>query len=142
MQQENEFKALGMNMTAMTIGYGLLLIGWGAALYMLSGQPTAAIPGIFGLPILIAGLLAKTVPAKRKIWMHIGVLFGLLCFLGGASMIVKAVGSDAGLFANQRKAASFIMMAITGLIYTVSCVRSFIWARKNPPADTSENSAQ
>ena len=132
MESQNEFKALGMTMTAMTIGYGLLLIGWGAALFLISGQPTAAIPGVFGVPILIAGFLSKAFPGKRKIWMHIAVLFGLLCLIGGAAMIGKAVGSEDGLFANQRKAASFIMMATTGLIYTVSCVRSFIWARKHP----------
>ena len=132
MTQDNEFRALGLTMTAMTIGYGLLLMGWGLALYLMSGQPTAAIPGVFGLPILIAGLLAKAVPGKKKVWMHIAVLFGLLCLLGGTAMIIKAAGSEDGLFANQRKAASFIMMATTGLVYTVSCIRSFIWARKHP----------
>ncbi len=131
MTQENEFKALGMTMPTMTIGYGIFLIGWGAALYLLSGQPTAAIPGFFGVPILIAGILAKVLPNQRKIWMHIAVLFGLLCLLGGTAMIVKALGSEDGLFANQRKAASFLMLASTGLVYTVSCVRSFIWARRN-----------
>ena len=50
--------------------------------------------------------------------------------------LIKAAGSEEGLFANQRKAASFIMMATTGLVYTVSCVRSFIWARKNPVVAT------
>ena len=134
MESQNEFKALGMNLTTMSIGYGLLLIGWGLTLFLISGQPTAAIPGVFGLPILIAGLLTKAVPGKRKIWMHIAVLFGLLCLLGGAGMIFKALGSADGLFANQRKAASFLMMATTGLVYTISCVRSFIWARKHPPA--------
>ena len=133
MTEQNEFKALGLTMTAMTIGYGLLLIGWGAALFLISGQPTAAIPGVFGVPILIAGGLSKAIPTKRKVWMHIAVLFGLLCLIGGGVMIGKAVGTEEGLFANQRKAASFIMMATTGLIYTVSCVRSFIWARKHPP---------
>ena len=131
MESQNEFKALGMTMTTMTLGYGLFLLGWGAALFLISGQPTAAIPGVFGVPILIAGILSKAFPAKRKIWMHIAVLFGLLCLIGGAAMIFKAVGSEAGLFANQRKAASFLMMAVTGLLYTVSCVRSFIWARRN-----------
>ena len=132
--EQQEFKALGLTMTAMTIGYGVFLIGWGAALFVISGQPTAAIPGIFGLPIFISGLLSKRFPVKRKVWMHIAVLFGLFCLGGGTAMIVKAMSSEGGLFANQRKAASFIMMASTGLIYTISCVRSFIWARKNPVA--------
>ena len=141
MESQNEFKALGMTMTTMTIGYGLLLIGWGAALFLISGQPTAAIPGVFGVPILIAGILSKAIPTKRKIWMHIAVLFGLLCLIGGGAMIGKAAGTEDGLFANQRKAASFIMMASTGLIYTVCCVRSFIWARKNPAANADAASA-
>ena len=151
MTEQNEFKALGLTMTAMTIGYGIFLILWGLTFVYISGEPnaegvveykfTAGIPAVIGLPIFIAGFLAKIAPAKKKIWMHIAVLFGLFCFLGGIAMIVKTSGSPGGLFANQRKAASFIMMGSTGLIYTVSCVRSFIWARKNPAATTDAASA-
>ena len=150
MTEQNEFKVLGLTMTAMTIGYGILLILWGLTFVYLSGAPnaegvvkykfTAGIPAVIGLFIFIAGFLAKIAPAKKKIWMHIAVLFGLFCFLGGIAMIVTAATKD-GLFANQRKAASFIMMASTGLIYTASCVRSFIWARKNPAATTDAANA-
>ena len=136
MEQQNEFKALGLTMTALTIGYGLLLIGWGVTLMLISGQPTAAIPAYIGIPILIAGLLSKGIPSKRKVWMHIAVVFGLLCFLAGTSFSVKSALSDKGLFDNPRKAASFLMLSITGLFYTISCVRSFIWARKHPPVST------
>ena len=132
MTEQNEFKAFGMTMTTMTLGYGALLIVWGLALFLISGHKTAAMPAVIGLPILLAGVLALKVPSKRKIWMHIAVIFGLLNFVVGVYMIMKASGSDGGLFENQRKAASFIMLATTGLLFTVSCVRSFIWARKNP----------
>jgi uncharacterized membrane protein HdeD (DUF308 family) len=134
MTEQNEFKACGMTMTTMTLGYGVLLIVWGLALFLISGHKTAAMPAVIGLPILLAGVLALKVPSKRKIWMHIAVILGLLNFVVGVYMIMKASGSDGGLFENQRKAASFIMLATTGLLFTVSCVRSFIWARKNPPA--------
>ena len=135
MTEQNEFKALGMNMTAMTLIYGLFLIAWGATFYFMSGRITAGIPGFIGVPVLIAGVLALKIPGNRKIWMHIAVVFGLLNFLAGTAMIISAMGKEGGLFANSRKAASFIMMASTGLIFTISCVRSFIWARKNPPAE-------
>ena len=142
MTEQNEFKALGLTMTAMTIGYGILLILWGLTFVYISGAPnaegvveykfTAGIPAVIGLPILLAGFLAKIAPAKKKVWMHIAVLFGLFCFLGGIAMIVKAAGSPDGLFSNARKASSFIMMGTTGFVFTLSCVRSFIWARRNP----------
>lgn len=132
MTEQNEFKALGMTMTTMTLAYGVFLILWGLALFLYSGHKTAAMPAVIGLPLLLAGGLAVKFPAKRKVWMHIAVLFGLINLLMGLYMINKSAGSDEGLFGNPRKAASFIMLAVTGLVFTVSCVRSFIWARKNP----------
>ena len=137
MTQENEFKAYGMNMTTMTLGYGGFLILWGLALFVISGHKTAAMPAVIGLPILLAGVLAWKIPSKRKIWMHIAVIFGVLNFAMGTYMIIKASGSEAGLFENQRKASSFIMLVITGALYTKACVQSFIWARKNPPQDAA-----
>ena len=135
MSQESEFKAYGMTMTTMTLAYGVFLVLWGLALFLISGHKTAAMPAVIGLPILLAGALAWKVPSKRKIWMHIAVIFGLLNFVVGVYMIIKSSGSEGGLFENKRKASSFIMLAATGLLYTIACVKSFIWARKNPPQD-------
>ncbi|HAN31125.1 MAG TPA: hypothetical protein DCQ06_05955 [Myxococcales bacterium] len=130
MTQQNEFKVFGLTMTKMTIGYGLMLILWGAGFSIGSKSFTSWIPSILGAPILISGLLAYKVPAKRKVWMHVAVLFGLLGFVGGFRFF-KGLGSDAGLFGKPKAAASQLMLLITGAVYTVSCIRSFIWARKN-----------
>ena len=94
MTEQNEFKAYGMNMTTMTLAYGGFLILWGLALFLISGHKTAAMPAVIGLPILLAGALAWKVPSKRKIWMHIAVIFGLLNFAVGTYMIIKASGSE------------------------------------------------
>ena len=131
--EQAEFKAFGLTMPALTIGYGLLLIAWGAAFSIGSKSFTSWIPAFMGLPILISGFLAGKFPGKRKLWMHIAVLFGLLAFLGGFRFFA-AMGSEAGLFGKPKAAASQLMLLITGGIFTFSCVRSFIWARKNQPA--------
>ena len=129
MTQQNEFKALGMNMTTMTLAYGVFLILWGLALFLYSGHKTAAMPAVIGLPLLLAGGLAFKFPAKRKIWMHIAVLFGLLAFLGGFRFFA-GLGSEAGLFGKPKAAASQLMLIVTGGLYTFACVRSFIHARR------------
>jgi len=124
-----EFRFAGLTMTTWTIGYGLLLIAWGAAFSVGSKSITSWIPAMLGAPIFISGLLAYKFPAKRKVWMHVAVVFGLIACLGGFRFFA-AMGSEAGLFGKPRAAASQLMLLITGGIYTVTCVRSFIWARK------------
>ena len=131
--EQSEFKALGLTMPAMTIGYGLLLIAWGAAFSIGSKSFTSWIPAFIGLPILISGFLAGKFPAKRKLWMHIAVFFGLLAFLGGFRFF-SGLSNEAGLFAKPKAASSQLMLLVTGGFYTLNCVRSFIWARKNAPA--------
>lgn len=130
MEEQQEFTFMGFTMPKMTIAYGLLLIVWGALFSIDSKSFTSWIPSIIGLPILVSGILAKSIPEKRKIWMHIAVLFGLFAFLGGFRFFA-AMGSEAGLFGKPKAASSQLMLMITGGIYTFACVRSFIWARKN-----------
>ena len=117
-------------MAKVTIGYGLLLVAWGAIFSIGSESVTSWIPAFIGAPILISGLLAHFVPEKKKIWMHIAVVFGVLAFLGGA-MFFKGLASEAGPFARPKAGASQLMLFVTGGIYTFLCVRSFIAARKN-----------
>ena len=130
MNEDNQFRFAGITMPTMTMGYGLILIVWGAAFSIGSQSITSWIPAMIGTPILASGLLARAMPAKRKVWMHIAVLFGLLAFLGGFRFFA-AMGSEAGLFGKPKAATSQLMLIITGGIYTFACVRSFIWTRKN-----------
>ena len=134
MEQQNEFKAFGLTVTALTIGYGLLLVVWGAAFSIGSKSFTSWIPSMIGLPILLSGLLATAKPEKRKLWIHIAVVFGLFAFLGGFR-VFKGLSSDAGMFGKPKAASSQLMLLVTGGIYTLTCVRSFIWARKNREAN-------
>ena len=104
-QESQPFRFAGMQIVTMTLGYGAFLIVWAAIFSIGSKSFTSWIPAMLGLPILISGALTKAVPAKRKIWMHIAVLFGLLAFLGGFRFFA-ALGSDAGLFGKPKSAAT------------------------------------
>ena len=67
MNEQIQFKSLGLNMPILTIVYGGFLILWGAAFSLNSQSVTSWIPAMLGLPILVSGLLAKQIPAKRNI---------------------------------------------------------------------------
>lgn len=136
MKEQNGFRFIGFTTLNLTLFYGIFLIVWGAGFSVGSLSFTSWIPSFLGIPILVSGLLTKFFPAKRKIWMHIAVLFGLFAFLGGFRFFA-AMGSEAGLFGKPKAAASQLMLMITGGIYTFACVKSFIWARKNPVQNQS-----
>ena len=88
-QSNNEFKTLGMTIENFSIVYGLFLIFWGVIISLLSGSNsfTSYIPSFLGLPILIFAYLAIKIISKKKMLMHIVVLFGLIVFLGGLDFI-------------------------------------------------------
>jgi hypothetical protein len=130
MTEQVEFKFFGLTIPKLTMGYGLLLIAWGASFSVGSDSITSWIPAFVGLPIFVSGLLCVLRPNKKKIWIHIAVSFGLLAFLGGFRFFA-ALGSEAGLFGSPKAAASQLMLLVTGGVYTWVCVRSFIAARKN-----------
>ena len=126
---EKEFTFLGKEMEKVSIYYGAFLIFWGFLVSVLSQSSsiTSFIPAFFGLPILIFGFLTLKFPAKKKVFMHIAVLFGILAFLGGLD-IMRNIGS---LFDNLWADLSKLMLLITGFTYTYLCIKSFIFARKN-----------
>ena len=129
MSEQGTFRFMGLTAETLTLGYGVMLIAWGAIFSVGSESMTSWIPSMIGAPILISGALTRAIPDKRKIWMHIAVLFGLLAFLGGFRFFA-ALGKDGGLFGNPKAASSQLMLLITGGVYTFACVKSFIWARK------------
>jgi|TARA_B100000035_G_C20824711_1_gene475898 hypothetical protein len=111
----------------LTTGYGAMLVLWGIAVSILSESDsiTSYFPSMLGAPILLSGILATRNPEARKFWMHIAVLFGLLCALGGTRFFM--VMSDGLDYASS----SMLMLLVTGSAYTFLCVRSFIEARKS-----------
>ena len=129
-QNNSEFQLVGLTMEKLSIYYGIFLILWGVIVSFISGSGsmTSYIPSILGVPILIFSYLSIKFVSKKKMFMHIVVLFGLIIFLGGLDFIRSLVTGNA--FGNFYADLSKIMMLITGLFFTYQCIRSFIHARK------------
>ena len=129
-QNNSEFKVAGLTMEKLSIYYGIFLILWGVIVSFISGSGsmTSYIPSILGVPILIFSYLSIKFVSKKKMFMHIVVLFGLIIFLGGLDFIRSLITGNA--FSNFYADLSKIMMMITGLFFTYQCIRSFIHARK------------
>ena len=121
------FTVAGQSMPRITIGFGAFLIAWGVIVSIMSksNSITSFFPSLLGLPILVSGIMAQRTPEKRKFWMHIAVVFGLLCALGGTRFFM--VMSDGITYAS----GSMLMLFVTGSIYTFFCVQSFRFARIN-----------
>ena len=134
MNNENlnkEFKVLNLTIEKFSLTYGLFLILWGILISFISGSSsvTSYIPSILGLPLIIFSYLTIKFPSKKKLFMHIVVIFGLVIFLGGLDVIRSLIGGYA--FENFWADVSKTMMLLTGLYFLIQCVRSFIFARKN-----------
>ena len=129
-QNISEFKVLGVSMENFSVIYGLFLIIWGVIISLLSGSDsfTSYIPSILGLPILIFAYLSIRFISKKKMFMHIVVLFGLIIFLGGLDFIRSIFTGS--VFDNLWADISKLMMLLTGLFFTYQCIKSFIHARK------------
>ena len=126
---EKEFKYLGLTIERISLFYGTFLITWGVVISLLSKSNsfTSFIPSFFGLVILVFSLLAIKVPSKKKLFIHIVVLVGLIVFLGGMD-IFRSMNV---LFDNLWADLSKLMLLLTGLWFTIINVRSFIFVRKN-----------
>ena len=129
-QNNSEFKVVGLTMEKLSIYYGFFLILWGIIISFISGSNsmTSYIPSILGIPILVFSYLSIKFASKKKMFMHIVVLFGLIIFLGGLDFIRSVISGNA--FGNLWADLSKIMMLLTGLFFTYQCIKSFIHARK------------
>ena len=126
-----EYKFMGLNMESISIIYSLFLILWGSIIYFSTSSSsfTALIPTILGLPILFFSILATVFTSKKKLFMHIVVLFGLLIFIGGLDVLRGVISEN---FLNLFWAdISKLMMLFTGIFFTYLCVQSFRFARRN-----------
>ena len=129
-RQSKEFEVFGLKIENLSVYYGLFLILWGIVISLISGSNsfTSYIPSILGFPIFIFSYLSIKFTSKKKIFMHIVVLFGLIIFLGGLDILRSIISGNA--FDNYWADISKLMMMLTGLFFTYQCVRSFIHARK------------
>ena len=127
--EKKEFTFMSLEMEKISIYYGIFLIAWGFVVSLLSQSNsfTSFIPSILGIPILTFGFLTLKFPERKKLFMHIVVIFGLIIALGG----VDIFRSLANPFANFWADLSKIMLLATGVLFTYLCVKSFIFARKN-----------
>ena len=125
-----EFKIFGISIENLSFFYGLFLIFWGLIISFLSSSNsfTSYIPSILGIPVLLFSYLSIKYINKKKLFMHIVVFFGLIIFLGGLDFIRSVITGS--VFTNIWADISKLMMLVTGLFFTIQCVRSFIYARR------------
>ena len=128
---KKEFKVFDLTIEKLSLLYGIFLIIWGVGVSLITASLslTSYIPSFLGLPLIIFSYLAIKFTSKKKLFMHIVVLFGLVIFLGGLDFIRTFFSGSA--FENLWADASKLMMLLTGFFFTLQCVRSFIFTRKN-----------
>lgn len=129
---EETYTFAGRSMPEISIAVGLVFTLWGVAAYVISDMAsmTAMIPMFVGGPIGLMGLLSKLNPDKRKMFMHISAMFGLLCALGGLRLPMVIMNDESSTLL----IASHTILLVLGSIYTYLCVQSFIWIRKQREA--------
>ena len=129
-QNNDEFKIFGMTIEKFSIIYGIFLISFGVVISLISGSNsfTSYIPSFFGLPILIFAFLSIKFVDKKKMFMHIVVIFGLIIFLGGLDFLRSIINGV--VFENFWADISKLIMLLSGLFFSYQCVKSFIHARK------------
>ena len=128
---EKEFKVFNLKIEKFSLSYGIFLIIWGIIISFISGSDsvTSYIPSFLGLPIFVFSYLAMRFNTKKKIFMHIVVIFGVIIFLGGIDLLRGFVNGSA--FNNLWADTSKLMMLLTGFYFSYQCIRSFIFARRN-----------
>ena len=129
-QSNNEFKVFGLTMEKFSIFYGFFLIFWGMIVSFISGSDsfTSFIPSFLGIPILVFSYLSIKFITKKKLFMHIVVLFSLIIFIGGLDFFRSVLLGV--IFENFWGDISKLMMLLTGLFFTYQCIKSFIHSRK------------
>ena len=126
----NEFKIFGITIEKFSIFYGLFLIFWGVIVSLVSESNsfTSFIPSLIGLPILIFSLLSIKFSSKKKFFMHIVALLGLIAFLGGFDFFRSVFSGNT--FHNLWADTSKIILLISGAFFVYQCIKSFVYARK------------
>ena len=123
------FQFLGHTVEKISIFYGIFLIIFGIFISFVSNSNslTSYIPTFFGIPIFAFGYLAMRYPEKKKLFMHIIVLIGLIILLGGLDFL----RSYPNFFENLWADISKLSLLISGIIFTYINIQSFIFIRKN-----------
>ena len=130
-ETKKEFRVLNLSIEKLSLNYGIFLIIWGIIISFVSESTSATsyIPSFLGFTLFVFSYLALKFPSKKKLFMHIVVIVGLVIFLGGLDFIRTLISGYA--FENFWADTSKVMMLLTGLYFLIQCIRSFIFARKN-----------
>tara|TARA_B100000767_G_scaffold272634_1_gene300778 strand:- start:304 stop:723 length:420 start_codon:yes stop_codon:yes gene_type:complete len=137
---KNEYQVFGLNSSKISMIYGILLVVFAIFVSAASGSRsvTSYIPAMLGIPILIFGLIALIVPSKQKLVMHINVMIGLVIFVGGLSVFGSIV-SGTLLTSNFWADVSKLFLGISGALYLIFCIKSFIFIRKQREISTANS---
>jgi hypothetical protein len=119
-------------MPSTSIIFGIILIFIaivGAAFGFFSDHfsPTALIPAVFGLVLIVLGRLAQSKENLRKHLMHAAVIVGLAGFVFPAIRLLSKLSE---LTLGAPVIAQIAMSAVC-LIFVILCVKSFVIARRS-----------
>jgi uncharacterized membrane protein len=119
-----------MPQTAIVFGALLCLVGVGFYAGTGASSVTALIPAFVGLPLVVAGVLARR-EGRRRHAMHAAALLGTLGLLGSlrGALQLPALLGGAGVARPAAVAAQTITAALC-LAFVALCVRSFVNARR------------
>jgi hypothetical protein len=87
---------------------------------------TALIPAMFGIVLLLLGVLARTREGMRKHLMHAAVVVALLGFIATAGRLVSKVSE----LTYSAAVVSQVSMALVCLLFVILGVKSFADARR------------
>jgi uncharacterized membrane protein len=122
-----------MSKLALAFGVILVLLGLGLGAYTYSlpdvarHSPTSFIPAIFGVLLLVCGLLARS-DKLRMHAMHFAALVGLVGCVMPLFMAIRTMTSGAEY--HRAAVGGQIAMGVISGIFVALCVRSFIAARR------------
>lgn len=124
-------------MAKTTIGLSIILILLGVIGWLVTAMAswTALIPAILGVVLLICGIIGLRSP---KIGVHIALVVALLGVIGTFMNVLKLGELFAG---TAERPTAVIVSTITFvllIVYIVAGVRSFIAARRNKSASSSD----
>ena len=122
-----------MSKLAITFGVLLVLLGLGLGAYTYSlpevdrHSPTSFIPAIFGILLLVCGLLARN-DKFRMHAMHFAALVGLVGCVMPLFMAIRTMATRTDY--HRAAIGGQIVMGVLCGLFVALCVRSFIAARR------------
>ena len=118
-------------MVNLTIGVGVALTVLGLSGYVLTDMvsPTALIPAVFGIVLIMIGIYARAA-GQRRTAMHLAMGIALVGIIGSISGLAPAMEWLSGAQVERPAAAlARSLMAIVLIAYLAAGIRSFIAAR-------------